>query len=278
MAFCPRPAQATAALLRKEGIHNFELHNGQTVTGFSFNTWKGFKHTLERMAEASETIGSLLITPELVTIGNQPIEMVVPSRPVIKKRIKKVMELSTAFPESTIVLGTPTFRPSHKPRNSLVYIKDGQEIGRTYKLPGGSSVEPQVFEQAKTFSDSCALPNHPSILPMLSSDLFLHTWTDNLLGYMFSGDKAHDGKKQPSPFTDVVDTLVVSAGWNVPVVNHEWVRNDDYHIKQLDFFAQKLFVERPQLQDIVVVDRLPHPVAPGVGQQEPINAHYQRIV
>lgn len=277
MAFRPLPAHATSALLRKEGTHTFELSNGHTVTGFSYDTWKTFKETLQRQAEASEKIGSLVLTPELITIGGQPIEMVVSSQPVIKKRINKVKELSTAFPKSTIVLGTPTFEQDHKPRNSLLYLKNGQEIGRTYKLPGGSSVEPQVFEQAKSFRDSRTLPNYPSILPMLSSDLFVHIWDDNLLGYMFSSDTAYVGKTQPSPFTESVDTLMVSAGWNVPVGNHAWTRDDEYHIKQLEFAAQTLFAKRPQLQDIVVIDRLPHSAVPGVGQQTPLNAHYQRI-
>lgn len=277
MAFRPIPAQATSALLRKEGTHTFELHNGNTVTGFSYDTWKVFEDTLQRKAEASEKIGSLVLTPELITMGGQPIEMVMSSRPVIKKRINKVKELSTAFPKSTIVLGTPTFESDHKPRNSLLYIQDGQAIGRTHKLPGGSSVEPQVFEQAKSFSDSRALPNYPAILPMLSSDLFVHIWDDNLLGYMFSDDTAQVSEQQPSPFTDSVDTLMVSAGWNVPVANHAWTHDDDYHIKQLEFTAQTLFAKRPQLQDIIVIDRLPHLAVPGVGQQTPLNAHYQRI-
>ncbi len=263
--------------IRNESVHNFDLANGTTVTGILADTWEDFAGTFESLRNNPATIGSIILAPELITIA--PYEMGDPSDVLqvnVEERITAARDMSTVYPDSTLILGTPTTDPAAaKPKNSLLYIQAGEIVGQTSKLPYLPEGMETPYERATSAQVSQPLPDMPHILPIISSDLlFHHLPTESKVAFLANG-----GPEEPyaDPITTQIDALLVSACWQRPLLeNADKVHRNAGYFLPLNMATQSLFRAYATLKDILVVDRMPG-MSTLTEPTGPINVHYRRV-
>ena len=264
--------------LGDEGVYNLELANGTAVTGISTDTWESFAEAFESLRENPQPAGNIIVAPELITIA--PYEIGDPYEALgvnVEERIANARDMSAAWPDSTLILGTPTTSPTGaKPKNSLLYVKAGEIIGQASKLPLLVGVE-TPYERATSAQVSQPLPDMSNVLPIISSDLLFHRLReDDKIAFLANG-RPRPEDTYTDPITPQTDTLLVSACWQRPLLEKGKVRRDADYVTPLHAAAQALFRKYAALQDIVVIDRMPGITTPTSQPVAPINVHYRRV-
>jgi hypothetical protein len=248
--------------VREHGVHQFELIDGDTVTAISQPTWGAFAYSLGATAER----GSYVVSPELIVASPESRDPEA-TRLLAARRIEQTKQMSWQFPQTTVLLGALTF-DTPRPRNELLFIRGGQEVGRTPKMPY-SPAEASLFHQA--YDPAEQQQPDPHTLAIICSDLLFHRWRGS--GQELEGRDL--GAEYVDPIGPEVRTLLVSACWITPFVEgikpeHETAR----FITPLRFAVGSLMHRHPNLQDVVMADQLP----PGTPASGPVNFHARRAV
>jgi len=270
--------EASANFVGEQGVYKFDLANGAVVTGISANTWESFTENFESLRGNPQSVGSIILTPELITIAPYEIGDPLDALQVnVEERIMAARDMSNVWPDSTLILGTTMSGPmAAKPKNALLYIKAGEIVGQTSKLPYLPVGVEASYERATSARVSQPLPDMPNILPMISSDLLFHRLrTDTKVTFLANG-----GSEEPyvNPITSQTDTLLVGACWQRPLLEGvSKVRREEDYVFPLHVAAQSLFRTHATLQDILVIDRMPGISTPISEPTAPINVHYRRV-
>jgi predicted amidohydrolase len=209
---------------------------GDQITTVSQPDWESFVGSMDDLSQNVQQVGSLILSPELITSSDISLSAIRESREVIQDRVSEAAALTTKFPESTLLLGTVVFDETVvKPRNALVFLKNGMEIGRTHKVtPLGTpereallvSAEPSDIQKPK-----------PDTMAIICSDMIEHPYID-----------------------DKVSTLLVSGCWGVPLGRVGWPASPDHRlVKAIELTTEDLFARYHNLQTVVMADRVPSP-------------------
>jgi hypothetical protein len=248
---------------RSYGQHDFVATSGEVVSVVSEPTWESFYRRLE----SSERLGDFVLSPERITfpIGLNDIPA---SQADIERRIADVQELSLERPDTTIVLGTPTFNnPTGRPANSLIFITAGEVAAQTNKGFSTYPAEERVFTlRQATASRTTA----QAFAGMVCSDI-LDERTGN--GYEVGGEQDSVQK-----ITADTRTVLLSACWAIPLVGiPEAVMPSGNHEsrfrRQLEGRIALLFSRNPGVREVIIADRLP----PGSKLDAPYNGHFTRV-
>ncbi|HSX07509.1 MAG TPA: hypothetical protein VLG11_01300 [Candidatus Saccharimonadales bacterium] len=270
---------------RTPGVHTFELTTGLTITGISANTWDDYEQYLHGLTSTGQKIGDIILSPELITAAPDPApdesNQTIMRR--AQSRVAAAAEISQDYPDSTLIIGTviPVQRAGMF-ANGAVYIKNGKQLGETRKMPY-SPLEAEFFTQATVSSVSQPLPGRRNVLPIICSDLLFHRHTTD-----FKRDALPINKvtgRYSDPINPRIDTLLVSAYWQIPGVDMgDVVRSDvgspgggQGYLNTMQYAARTLFRKYIGLADIVVVDRVPPEGSLGSHQPiyAPYNAHFR---
>lgn len=243
---------------REHGIYRWQLSSGNKVTALSAQTWQAFSSLLRRITIEDE----IIVSPELMTFAGQPLETVLDTKEDIQGRVSEVLTFSKKFPNSFFLLGTPTFDKSEKPKNSVVFIKNGVVIGSTSKRSGATE------EERSNFSFVANEP--PALVPgtklglLICSDvstasISFNEDTQRLKRVLELSHKDNLIGIKPTLIDPVAEDLIVPSCWGVGG-NLNWMRGfdpDDYYRLQLRNISFYVFSQHNTLREIVIIDRVP---------------------
>jgi len=239
-----------AKYVREYGVHQFEAIDGTPITAISEPGWPKF---CESFASLPQT-GGYIVSPELITDPDKVLE-IPEHKDEILDDIECAKEMSALQPHAYILLGTATFdNPfAQKPRNSLLILHRGKEVGRVNKRFLLSSSEQEVFEGD--------VSEAPTRLPKLGHAAII--CSDLLMPSRYGMDSY--GFINP-----VARTLLVSSKWASPLIDGMKVTDERFK-NPLEIQVGQFFESFPNLQEIIMVDR----AASETGLQ-PFNAHFKR--
>lgn len=260
------------------GIHRWSLKTGEVITAISARTWNDFANHPPGLTNEDK----IVISPELMTFTGQPLDQVTSLRDEIEMRIDEIKRISARHPETTFVLGSPTFGQAKRPRNSAIFAKSGQILGITNKRSGATPAEKEAFD--------LPVNEPPTLIPQtqISALICCDLATQSILGRGMEKDEkllALIGREEFFGFESSLvhpeaKTLVVPSCWGIGG-NKELIGKDpdEYYRLQLRNTAWQVLWQNPQIEEIVVVDRTPL-----VGEElrsitpsRPFNAHFQRV-
>jgi hypothetical protein len=232
------------------GIHHWCLPEG-SLAAVSASTWTDFRELMEQIDERSPFV----VSPELITAAEEGSDIVDPV--IIQKRICELQDISQRVPDTTILLGTPSFESRGKPKNSVLYLRDGNVIGQTHKRAPATQWERDNF----TFEAE----EPPSIIPgtsmgvLICSDLALISLYDRP-SYDLNATLRLIGKsnligKAPRFIHDEAQSLVVVSCWGVGSQFGRGYDPDEYYQFQLQCIAASVLRNTEQIRQIVMVDR-----------------------
>lgn len=242
------------------GLHELELPNGEKLALASAYDWVDFTLQLSSLKRGVKFV----VTPELITVADIELERMEQKKKKILSRVSAIRHFSTGFPETTFVLGTPVFEKEKKPTNSLLFIKNREDIGRVDKRTFASDLERQVFRA--NLSGGSFVSNFGKTGFLVCSDF------GNLAlmrGEESKIDRKMDlrGNKEMIGYRgrlvgDGVSSIIVPSCW---AVGSRWIEEavqrgvtpDEYYHNSLLFAARGVFSEIPSLKQLAVVDRLP---------------------
>lgn len=140
-------ARAAIDFYRSYGVHNVSTHAGDSITIVSQPDWDTFAESVASLN--TQDVGSLVLTPELITSPDITSRDVWAQQRIIEDRVEDIKGLTRRLPDATLLLGTAAFEHTvEKPRNAVLFLKNGQEVGRTYKA------EPTVFEEMELYQEA----------------------------------------------------------------------------------------------------------------------------
>lgn len=254
---------------RAYGSHDFTVAHGEVVSVLSEASWEAFS---DRLISAPAP-GNIALSPELIT-SPMPLEEIPDHRDVIEARIEEAKEASTRFPATTVILGSATFNNSTgRPANSQLFIRDGIVRAQNNKRFSINPDEKKIF----TLRQAESLPQSITgrLAGLVCSDILGASAGGNpmTLGLLYEGSD----ETSPLPIADeAADTFLMSGCWAVPVVSDpaldRIINREDRFRFALEGSMARLFRNYPNLQDVVVADRL----APDSGVDLPYNAHFAR--
>lgn len=232
------------------GIHHWSLPEG-TLAAVSASTWTDFRALMEQVDESSPFVAS----PELITTADDEMDIIDPA--VIQARIRELQDISKRIPDTTILLGTPSFEGGGKPKNSVLYLRDGSVIGQTHKRAPATQWERDnfTFEAEET----------PSVIPgtsmgvLICSDLALISLYDRP-SYDLNATLRLIGKsnligKTPRFIHEEAQSLVVVSCWGVGSQFGRGSDPDEYYQFQLRCIAANVLRDIEQIKQIVMIDR-----------------------
>ena len=256
--------QAETNYARSYGQHDFVAAGGEVVSVVSAPTWEDFYGRLQ----SSRRLGDFVLSPELITFPAE-LEAIPAAQADIERRVDDVRQLSLERPDTTIVLGTPTFNdPTGRPANSLLFIAAGDIAAQTNKSFSVHPVEKEVF----TFQQAVA--------PATSLQRFTGMICSDMLGEGRRVVRRVAGDQPPrQKVTPGTETVLLSACWAVPLVQDIFPESQIFindHEKRfrlpLEARIAMLFARNPNLRDVIVADRLPA----GSEVEGPYNGHFTR--
>jgi hypothetical protein len=248
--------------VREHGVHQFELSGGGLVTTISQPSWERFATALSRV----DNPGDFILSPELITVSPEPSPGEMAGMPdVVEQRTEQVRTVSQRMPETTIVLGSLAF-DTPRPRNTLLFVRDGEMTGRSPKLPY-LAAESAVFHQA--YDPAEHQRPAPQTDAIICSDILFHR----------DRGQYQEGLPDRDLVAEYIDTignartLLVSSLWISPYIpgikpEHEEAR----FVNPLRYAAGSFFYHHPSLQDIVMADQLPA----GTPASGPVNFNARR--
>jgi hypothetical protein len=224
--------KASYTFERAYNVQHIGTYAGDGITSISRPDWPSFQDVLEFLVSAGDAPGDFILSPELITCADiRPGDL--PSRrSLIADRIQTVKTLSIHIPESIILLGTPLFEDDDQPHNAVLFVRDGEEVGRTHK----SFTQVQVEKESLHQSDMPdARRPRPHIAALISADLI-----------------------HPPSIIDGANTLLVSSCWGAPAhpEGAGAVSDPQLQLALIDF-TEQVFVDNPQLDTVVMTDRVP---------------------
>lgn len=222
---------------RTYGIRQIQTGRGERITAVSQPDWPHFTAALGALAR--QGAGNIVTTPELMTSTDIDLAALHSRRLQIAERVTEATAITRSLPGSTVVLGSVVFdAAAEKPRNAVLFLRDGEEVGRSYKSNPIGKYERTHLDTTKRPGDvSRPLPN---ILTIICSDLV-----------------------DLPPLDQAVDTLLVSACWGTPSGHANVpVSSDERHLSFLRYLTDDLFDRHDQLETIAMTDRAPGVDAP----------------
>lgn len=254
---------------RSYGQHDFVAASGETVSVISAPVWEDFYRRLESSAQ----LGEFVLSPELITFTHT-LEDIPAGQADIEARIDKIRELSRGRPDTTVVLGTPTFNNPHgRPANSLVFIAGGDIAAQTNKGFSFYPVEKQVFTLRQAAAARTTVQNFAG---MVCSDVLGEGGNSAYVSRLLT-----EGSDEPNPGSKVTadtETVLLSACWAIPLLESITERpassidHEERFRSQLENRVALLFRSNPNLREVIVADRL----VAGSEVKAPYNGHFTR--
>jgi len=257
------------------GVYRYHLGD-EMITAISAQTWAGFTSFLSRTTSEDKFI----VSPELMTFTGQPLGEVDQTREIIGVRVGEIKEASKNYSQTLYLLGTPTFPPRGKPRNSVLFIKNGREVGQTNKRSGATPAEREHFDLL--VEEPAALVPETDIGILICADLP----TASIFGLKneeeilrLIGRESFIGKNPTFIHPKARNLLVVSC-WGVGG-NRDLMRPGEanaYYLAQLRGVVAHIMRMYPQIEEVLHVDQVPLmrkedlPFTP----THPFNALFQR--
>lgn len=227
----------TVEFTREYTTHDINLPSDERVTVVSDPTWDSCADSLAML----ENPGKYILTPELITTVERP-QAIHIDPAVIASRVKDVQEISLEYPDSTILLGTPTGdSPMSKQHNGLLFIRNGNITGQTWGLPPHSQASPGSFYQPTVRPEE-------TVQPVVGSDLLRYAAQCCL-------DGQQEAPRQNS-IGPAAKTILASSCWITPdSVNYPGATQTaaEQYVRQI---CGLLFENCAQLETVVMCDRL----------------------
>lgn len=217
---------------RNYGTRQLATPRGELITSVSQPDWESFIHSVGSLAQ--QGAGTFITSPELITSTDIDLAAIPGQQAIIEDRVAEAKDLTRQIPDSTLLLGSIAFDPAvQKPRNAVLFLKNGTEVNRTYKVnPIGKQEREFLHDTAK--ADEIIKPA-PNILNIICSDLVT-----------------------PPPIDREVDTLLVSACWGTPSGYPGVLASPDHrHVELIQLLTNELFEQNRRLATIVMTDRAP---------------------
>jgi hypothetical protein len=261
------------------GIYRWKLKDNNQITAISANNWTDFNNFLNTIT----SVDRLIVSPELITCTELETENVVDSKKLIEERIDKVKTISTQYPEATIILGTAVFGGEEKSKNGVLFIKNGEVIGQSAKRSGVTAWEKENFtfdpeEKANLIPGTKLGVLICSDLPMASLYSESFEFLDIVLKKTGHGNLVGHN---PNFIHQEAKALLVPSCWGIG--GNEWLMEkneliDEYYKSGLKIATLRVLTNVPQVQEVVVVDRVPDVDKNYKGKitTKPINAFFSR--
>lgn len=215
---------------RQTGVFYPEQLSSETPTvGVSANTWREYMDLIRKAA------ADRFISPELMTTADIDLLEIPGQRDVVDDRLAKLEELSTSMPTAELVVGTPEYQPDGI-YNSLVIIKNGIRRVLERKRTIFSSAERGTFTASNTLQQ-----RHTRTLSAVCADL---------VGY---------GVQYPELPQDT-RAIHASCCWATPLeegARYATAPDEKRYTSTMTRTLDHLFARYPQLQQVIVVDRIP---------------------
>jgi hypothetical protein len=255
------------------GVHRWTLLDGTKVTGVSAATWADFKSSLQQITQSD----TLVVSPELIIEADLDAQSINPE--LINSRIGELSQISTAFPDTIFLVGTPVYdQDQNLPTNSMLMIKDGKQIGRVNKRTAAS---PEEFGAYHLIAEE-----KPTLIPgtsigvLICSDLptstlylFGEILTDHVLSEL---GKSNLIGTHPEFIPPQATSLIVPSCWSSGGNGHLTSQNlDRYYQVNLRNISGRI-LRKTNLLQIAVVDRLPLDEPPEKTPKQPFNALFTK--
>lgn len=224
--------QASFEFDRAYGVRHISTPSEDIITTISRPDWLSFRDSLENITSYGEA-GNFILSPELVTSTDIPLGEIAVKRTLIQERVHEAKLLTVNHPSSTLLLGTAVFNAEGtRARNAVLFLRDGTEIGRTHKVHTEVRAEQEVFYRPNVPDVRKPAPH---IAAIISADLI-----------------------DPPRTVDSAGTLLISSCWSVPIGHPDSAPSTEPRLKDgLTMFTQELFDNNPQLNTVVMADRVP---------------------
>lgn len=253
------------------GIQRWITIGGVKITGVSTSNWQEYIHYLNLLTEEDK----LVVSPELITVAGE--DEILGMRATVEKRIDQILDISRRYPASRYVLGTALFgNIGDRPGNSAMVINNGNVLGYTQKRTWSNDWEKIRFS-FEPEEKPLTIPG-TKIGVLICSDFPLATMYDINKKYNLDLVLKLTGKtnllgKTVRFINDDVETLVVLSCWGV---SPGWMSGNpnNYFKFQMRCFALQL-IGHQNLQEIIVVDRLPIGESGPTVPTEPFNARFR---
>lgn len=217
---------------RTYGVRHISTHAEDTITSISRSDWLSFRDSLENITSSGDA-GDFVLGPELITSTDIPLGEIAVERTVIEERVHEATLLTISHPDTTLLLGTAVFDgTADRPRNAVLFLQDGREIGRTYKTYIRGAAERQSFHRRERPEVQKPAPH---IAALICSDLVA-----------------------PPDIIKSADTLLISSCWGAPGGHPGFVQSTETSLKDaLPRYTQELFDNNPSLETVIMADRVP---------------------
>jgi hypothetical protein len=276
-----KPTPPKESYLHEHGFHRLSFSTGEMVTAISAQTWSEYLSHLKRINAQDK----LVVSPELMTFTGRPLREVGQTKQIIKGRINQVETFSLQYPNTTFILGTPTFNTS-RPRNSVLFIKQGKIVAQTHKRSGATQEEQDVFD----------LPVHekPSSIPdtdigiLICSDLAMASFlsrphfNDKFLNQTLkTAGQASFINTQPTFLHSQTKKLIIPSCWGVGGNKKLMTTREvnKYYQVQLRNLSWALF-NSSKIEEIIMVDRtiVSSPRSKSSNATKPLNGLIQKHI
>lgn len=254
---------------RESGVQRYTLTNGITITGVSARTWQDFMSLLSQINEGDRVV----VSPELMTYPHEPSKDSLDSEELVGKRVDEVRKFSKKLPQTTFVIGTPTFDSGKKPRNSAVFIKKGEVVATTHKRSAATKEEKKYFEMVPE-ENPMVIPDTDTAFLICADMPTARLYLDQNLSaerkrlLKMSGKEDLIGKN-PKFLPDGAKSLVVISCWAIGSIFAEApsfkAMADEYYRLELRNTTWNLMLNS-NIEEVVVVDR-----SPDINLTKPLN-------
>lgn len=226
---------------RQTGVFYPEQLSGTPTAGVSANTWPEYMSLIRQAAADHPTHRLVLVSPELMTTAGMDLPEIPDQDAVVNDRLAELEELSTSMPTAELVVGTPEYHPDGI-YNSLVIIQNGTRRILERKRTIFSSAEWGTFTASNTLQQ-----RYTRTLSAVCADL---------VGYGMQYPQYPQYPKLPQ------DTRAIHASccWATPLeegAHYAAAPDEKRYTGAMMHTLGNLFARYPQLQQVMVVDRIP---------------------
>lgn len=226
----PRP-DLEVTWYRQNGLFNFTNSDDKPVIGISAQTWEDY---LDHIENLPSKVSGQVISPELITITDIPLEKATRFQREISRRILQLCELSRDLPNADFMVGTPSFYDDTElPYNTLLNISNGQ----------------------------CETKSRKWLLTLSEEGNFRPALTTQTLQQPYSTQSliCTDMVVAPSLLREDTRHVQVSACWATPGFSHPNYQpppDEERYTDAMIYTINQLFTAH-LVRDLVVVDRTP---------------------
>lgn len=216
---------------RAYGVRHVPMPGEDFVTTISQPDWLTFRDSLDNVISSGEA-GDFILGPELITSTDITLDEVAVQRIVIEERVHEAKLLTLQCPDTTLLLGTAVFDViGARPRNAVLFLRDGDEIGRTHKAHTEVRAEQEVFYHSNA-PDVQRPVSH--IAALISSDII-----------------------DPPTVVEGTNAVLISSCWGAPIGHPSTPSSDSRLRDALTMFTRELFENNPHLDTAIMADRVP---------------------